>query len=324
VKAADDKVLRRARKTLELESRAIEKMIPRLGRDFLRAVTLLFDCRGKAVLTGIGKSGLIAKKIAATFSSTGTPAVFVHSSEAAHGDLGAVTPEDVLVAVSSSGETDEIKQLFPTLKRVGVKVVAITRVRKSFLAEMSDVALLMGPVKEACPLGLAPTTSAIASMAMGDALAMALLEKRAFREEDFARLHPGGSLGKKWLRVGDLMHLGEDLPVVSDSTSLIEAVTVMSAKRFGVTAVVDSRRKLKGIITDGDLRRAIEKGVDFASTAVRDVMTLDPLRIGAEELGVQALRLMEARSVTALMVTEEDGTLHGLVHLHDLLKAGIV
>jgi arabinose-5-phosphate isomerase len=319
----DDIILKRARRTLELEAKALEGMIPRLGKNFLKAVSLLYDCRGRAVLTGVGKSGLVAKKIAATLSSTGTPAIFVHSAEAAHGDLGAITPVDVVVAVSSSGETGEIRQLIPTLKKVGVKIVAITCSGSSSLAEVSDVALLIGRVREACPLGLAPTTSAVASMALGDALATALLEKRGFREEDFARLHPGGSLGKKWLRVGDLMHRGEDLPTVKGATPLLEAVYVMSSKKLGVAAVVDGRGKLKGIVTDGDLRRMIERGVDFPGTPVRDVMHTDPWCVEEKELGVQALRLMESKAITALTVTDGRGKLVGLIHMHDLLRAGI-
>jgi arabinose-5-phosphate isomerase len=319
----DEKILKRARRTLELEAKAIEGMIPRLGKSFLKAVSLLYDCRGRAVLTGVGKSGLVAKKIAATLSSTGTPAIFVHSSEAAHGDLGAITPVDVVVAVSSSGETDEIRQLIPTLKKVGVKIVAITCARASYLAGVSDVSLLIGRIREACPLGLAPTTSAVASMALGDALATALLEKRGFGEEDFARLHPGGNLGKKWLRVEELMHRGDDLPVVKGATPLLEAVYVMSSKKLGVAAVIDGRGRLKGIVTDGDLRRMIEKGVDFTGTAVKDVMAVDPSCVAEEELGVQALRLMESRSITCLTVTDSRGRLVGLIHMHDLLRAGI-
>jgi len=323
VKREERKIISRARKTLELEARAIEGMIPRLGRKFLEAVTLIYECRSKIVLTGVGKSGLIAKKIAATFSSTGTPAIFVHSSEAAHGDLGAISPGDVVLALSGSGETGEIKQLIPTLKKVGVKIIAITRKGTSTLAEVSDVALLIGRIREACPLGLAPTTSSIASLALGDALATALLEKRGFGEEDFARLHPGGSLGKKWLRVGELMHRGEDLPTVAGDTPLLEAVCVMSSKKVGVTAVVDSRGRLKGIVTDGDLRRMIEGRIDFSGTPVRAVMTVDPQCIGQDELAVAALRLMEKKAITSLMVTAGGGELIGLIHMHDLLRAGI-
>lgn len=323
MKREERKIISRARKTLELEARAIEGMMPRLGRKFLEAVALIYDCRGKIVLTGVGKSGLIAKKIAATFSSTGTPAIFVHASEAAHGDLGAISPGDVVLALSGSGETEEIKQLIPTLRKVGVKIVAITRKGTSTLAMVSDVALLIGRVREACPLGLAPTTSSIASLALGDALATALLERRGFGEEDFARLHPGGSLGKKWLRVGELMHRGEDLPAVTGDTPLLEAVCVMSSKKVGVTAVVDSRGRLKGVVTDGDLRRMIESRIDFPGTPVQAVMTVDPKCIGQEDLAVSALRLMEEKAITSLMVTAGGGELIGLIHMHDLLRAGI-
>jgi len=323
VKAGDKKVIARARRTLELEAGAIEGLIRRLGSDFLRAVEVLYECRGKVVLTGVGKSGLIARKIAATFSSTGTPAVFLHAAEAVHGDMGVIAPDDVVLALSNSGETEEITQLIPPLEGVGVRIVAITAARRSSLSRASEVTLLTGKVREACPLGLAPTTSAIASLALGHALATALLEKRGFREEDFARLHPGGKLGKKWLRVEELMHRGKALPVVRGETPLLRAVYVMSAGKLGVTAVVDGRGRLEGIVTDGDLRRMIEKGVDFPGTPVREVMTRNPRCIDARELGVQALRIMEGMAITSLAVTGAGGRLVGLVHMHDLLRAGI-
>lgn len=324
MKHEDEKVLKRARRTLELEAKAVSGLVGRLGRNFLKAVGMIFDCHGRVVLTGVGKSGLIAKKVAATLSSTGTPAIFVHSAEAAHGDLGAITPEDVVVALSHSGEVEEVRQLLPNLKRVGVPIIAITGSSRSTLAQASDVALLTGPLREACPLGLAPTTSAIACLALGDALAMALLEKRGFREEDFARLHPGGKLGKKWLRITDLMHRGDSLPLVDGKMNLLEAVFVMSSKKLGVAIVLDGRKRHRGIITDGDLRRMIEKRVDFQKTASRDVMTKDPAVITEDEFAVQALRLMESRAITSLLVTDGRGRLKGLVHMHDLLKAGIV
>ena len=242
---------------------------PASGRTSCAAVRLIAECRGKVVLTGVGKSGLIAKKIAATLSSTGTPAVFLHAAEGAHGDLGVVTPGDVVLAVSSSGETDEILRLLPTLRQLGAELVALTRVRDSRLAAASAVVLLTGRAREACPLGLAPTTSSTAALALGDALAMALLERRGFREEDFARLHPGGSLGARWLRVGELMHRGAELPLVRATTPLLRAIYVMSTRKLGVAAVVDARRRLLGVVTDGDLRRMIERGVDFAATRGR-------------------------------------------------------
>jgi len=323
VTATDARVLARARRTLEMEAEAISRLAPRLGKDFLAAVRLIAECRGKVVLTGVGKSGLIAKKIAATLSSTGTPAVFLHAAEGAHGDLGVVTPGDVVLAVSSSGETDEILRLLPTLRQLGAELVALTRVRESRLAAASAVVLLTGRAREACPLGLAPTTSSTAALALGDALAMALLERRGFREEDFARLHPGGTLGARWLRVGELMHRGAELPLVRGATPLLRAIYVMSTRKLGVAAVVDARRRLLGVVTDGDLRRMIERGVDFAATPVGDVMTRTPVTVGEQEFGVQALRLMEARSITALPVVDAQGRLRGLVHLHDLLRAGI-
>jgi arabinose-5-phosphate isomerase len=323
VSVSDARVLARARRTLEIEAEAIRRLAPRLGRDFLAAVELLGECRGKVVLTGVGKSGLIAKKIAATLASTGTPAIFLHAAEGAHGDLGVVTPGDVVLAVSSSGETEEILRLLPTLKQLGAALVSLTRVRDSRLAAASAVVLLTGRAREACPLGLAPTTSSTAALALGDALAMALLERRGFREEDFARLHPGGKLGARWLRVTDLMHRGAALPVVRESTPLLQAIYVMSTKKLGVAAVTDGRRRLAGVVTDGDLRRMIERGVDFAGSRVGDVMTRTPVTVDEREYGVQALRLMESRSITALPVTDASGRLRGLLHLHDLLKAGI-
>jgi len=323
VTASDARVLARARRTLEIEAEAIRRLAPRLGREFLAAVRLISECRGKLVLTGVGKSGLIAKKIASTLASTGTPAVFIHAAEGAHGDLGVVAPGDIVCAVSASGETEEILRLLPTLRRMGTAVVSLTSARDSRLAAASSVVLLTGRAREACPLGLAPTTSSTAALALGDALAMALLERRGFREEDFARLHPGGKLGTRWLRVAELMHRGADLPLVRVTTPLLKAIYVMSSRKLGIAAVVDSRRRIAGVVTDGDLRRMIERGVDFGGTLVGEVMTRTPVTIGEEEFGVQALRLMESRSITALAVTDDTGRLRGLIHLHDLLKAGI-
>ena len=320
---SDARVLARARRTLEIEAEAIRRLAPRLGREFLAAVRLISECRGKLVLTGVGKSGLIAKKIASTLASTGTPAVFIHAAEGAHGDLGVVAPGDIVCAVSASGETEEILRLLPTLRRMGTAVVSLTSARDSRLAAASSVVLLTGRAREACPLGLAPTTSSTAALALGDALAMALLERRGFREEDFARLHPGGKLGTRWLRVADLMHRGADLPLVRVTTPLLKAIYVMSSRKLGIAAVVDSRRRIAGVVTDGDLRRMIERGVDFGGTLVGEVMTRTPVTIGEQEFGVQALRLMESRSITALAVTDDTGRLRGLIHLHDLLKAGI-
>ncbi|MHB8834707.1 MAG: KpsF/GutQ family sugar-phosphate isomerase [Candidatus Methylomirabilia bacterium] len=323
MKAGDARVLARARQTLEIEAEAIRRLAPRLGKDFLAAVRLLSECRCKVVLTGVGKSGLIAKKIAATLASTGTPSVFLHAAEGAHGDLGVVTPGDVVVAVSTSGETVEILRLLPALRQIGTAVVALTSLRDSRLAKASTVVLLTGRAREACPLGLAPTTSSTVALALGDALAMALLEHRGFSEEDFARLHPGGKLGTRWLRVADLMHRGADLPLARAKTPLLRAVYIMSSRKLGIAAVVDARRRLSGVVTDGDLRRMIERGIDFSKARVGEVMTRDPVTIDEQEYGVQALRLMESRSITSLAVTDAAGRLKGLLHLHDLLKAGI-
>jgi len=306
-----------------MEAEAIRRLAPRLGRDFLAAVRLLSECRGKVVLTGVGKTGLIAKKIAATLASTGTPAVFLHAAEGAHGDLGVVTPGDVVLAVSTSGETEEILRLLPSLRQIGTAVISLTGLRDSRLAKASTVVLLTGRAREACPLGLAPTTSSTAALALGDALAMALLEHRGFREEDFARLHPGGKLGTRWLRVADLMHSGADLPLVREKTPLLRAVYIMSSHKLGIAAVVDTRRRLVGVVTDGDLRRMIERGVDFSRISAGEVMTRTPVTVSEKEFGVQAMRLMESRAITALAVTDSAGRLRGMIHLHDLLKAGI-
>jgi arabinose-5-phosphate isomerase len=323
VKAGDARVLARARQTLEMEAEAIRRLAPRLGKDFLAAVRLLAECRGKVVLTGVGKSGLIAKKIAATLASTGTSSVFLHAAEGAHGDLGVVTPGDVVLAVSTSGETEEIMRLLPSLRQIGTAVVSLTSRRDSRLAKASTVVLVTGRAREACPLGLAPTTSSTVALALGDALAMALLEHRGFSEEDFARLHPGGKLGTRWLRVLDLMHHGDDLPLAREKTPLLRAVYIMSSRKLGIAAVVDARRRLAGVVTDGDLRRMIERGIDFSTAQAGEVMTRNPVTIDEQEYGVQALRLMESRSITALAVTDTAGRLKGLLHLHDLLKAGI-
>jgi arabinose-5-phosphate isomerase len=312
-----------ARKVLETELAALRRLLERLagpgGKAFEQAVELIFACKGRVVITGMGKSGIIGQKIAATFASTGTPSFFLHPAEAAHGDLGMLVKGDVLVAMSYGGETDEINQLLPTAKRLGVPIVALTGAPKSTLAQAADVALDISVEKEACPMDLTPTASTAAMLALGDALAIALLERRGFKEEDFARLHPGGRLGKKLQRVENLMHKGDDVPRVSPSAPMPDVIYEMSRKGLGMTTVVEDSNRLVGVITDGDLRRLMQKCKDEAlHLTARDAMTPNPATIPPDELAGAALRLMEERKITSLAVVDADRRLRGVVHLHDL------
>ncbi|HBO84479.1 MAG: D-arabinose 5-phosphate isomerase [Deltaproteobacteria bacterium GWC2_42_11] len=316
-----------AKRVFKIEAEAIKHLSDKLNADFEKAVNIILKTSGKIVLTGIGKSGLICKKIASTFASTGTPAFFLHPSEGVHGDLGMLAKNDTLIAMSNSGETDELVKILPLIKRLGIRLIAMTGNKDSTLAKSADVFLDISVKEEACPLGLAPTASTTAALAMGDALAVALLEKRGFKEEDFAMLHPGGSLGRKLLtRVGDLMHTGESIPLVNTETSMKEAIIEMTAKRLGVTGAVDANGRLQGIITDGDLRRALEKVNNILDKKVCDVMTKTPRNIEKGEFAEAAVRKMEENAITTLFVFErgnEDIPV-GIIHLHDLLKAGIV
>ncbi|MGH7377553.1 MAG: KpsF/GutQ family sugar-phosphate isomerase, partial [Candidatus Methylomirabilales bacterium] len=285
----------------------------------------LHACRGRVVLTGMGKSGYIAQKIAATFSSTGTPALFLHPAEGVHGDLGMIVRGDVVVAISKSGETEELVSILPHIRRFGVPLVSLVGNPQSTLARESDVALDVSVKEEACPLNPAPTASTTAALAMGDALAVALLEQRGFREEDFALLHPGGSLGRRLLlRVRDLMHTGKALPLVREEATMREAILEISGKRLGMTAVVDAAGLLTGIVTDGDLRRALQKLPDLLTRRVADCMTHNPKTISRDELAARAVQVMEHYSITSLLVVGEEGRPEGVLHLHDLLKAGVV
>jgi arabinose-5-phosphate isomerase len=309
-----------ARKVLELEARAILDLIPRLGDDFDRAIEILHDCRGRVVVTGMGKSGLVGAKIAATFSSTGTPSIFLHPAEAVHGDIGMVVLGDVVVAISHSGETEELVRLLEILKRLDVRLIALTGNHESTLARYALISLDVGIEREASPLGLVPTASTTAALAMGDALAMALVERRGFTLDDFARFHPGGRLGKRVLTVGHLMHAGDDAPSVPSGTPLVAAIRTMSEKRLGMTCVVDPEGRLAGIVTDGDLRRAMTRGGNPLALTVDEAMSRTPATIPRQELAARALSLMEARRITSLVVVDPGGMVEGVLHIHDLWR----
>jgi arabinose-5-phosphate isomerase len=314
-----------ARRVLEIESQAILELLPRIDQRFDQAVEILLGCTGRVVVTGMGKSGLIGQKISATFSSTGTPSLFLHPAEAIHGDLGRIVKGDVLVAISNSGDTQEIVALLPWAKRLGTPIITMTGVPGSALAGVADVPLDVSIREEACPLGLAPTASTTATLAMGDALAMALLERRGFTVEDFAVLHPGGRLGKKLLRVEDLMHKGEAIPRVGPETPMREALFEMTRKRLGLTTVVEPDGTLVGMISDGDLRRQIERhGNSLLDRIASECMTPRPLCIGRRELATRALDLMEERRITSLMIVDQSGVIEGVVHLHDLWKTEMI
>ena len=313
------------RRVLDIEARAVQALVQRLDGGFTEAVDLLYDCKGKVVVSGMGKSGLIGQKIAATLASTGTPSFFLHPAEGLHGDLGMLARGDVLITISNSGETQEILQLLPFMERMGIPVMAIVGRMSSTLAKNSTVALDVSVAEEACPMGLAPTASTTATLAMGDALAVALLEKRGFKEQDFAQFHPGGTLGRRLLvKVRDVMHVGKELPQVRDTVSASEAILEMSAKKLGMTTVVDQVGALTGIITDGDLRRFLQQGGDFSNTTAGSLASHDPKLIGPDELAAKAVEMMERYSITTLVVADTTEQIVGVVHLHDLLKHGIV
>jgi arabinose-5-phosphate isomerase len=319
----------RAKKVLRIEAAAVAALVDRIDESFERAVELLLKCKGRVVVTGMGKSGLIGKKIAATLASTGTPALFLHPAEGIHGDLGMVTRGDAVIALSNSGETEELSRMLPSLKRLGIRIISLTGNTESTLANNSDVVINVGVKEEACPLGLAPTASTTAALAMGDALAVALLDQRGFREEDFACFHPGGSLGKKLLlRVRDLMHIGNDVPVVSETTLIKDAIYEISSKKMGVTAVVSAGGKLTGVISDGDLRRWMEKtektGENLLAKKAEEIMTRHPKVANKDSLAAEAVAIMEKYSITCLIVTDAAARPEGVIHLHDLLKAGVV
>ena len=309
-----------ARKVLETEAAAILGLVDRLNGDFERAVQLLFECRGRVIVTGMGKSGIICRKIAATLSSTGTSAWFLHPAEAIHGDLGAIREEDVVIALSHSGETDELVRLLQSIRRIGARLIALTGDPQSTLAKAADVTLNCGIAEEACPLNLVPTASTTAALALGDALAMTLLVRKGFREEDFASLHPGGKLGRRLMQVEHVMHSGDAAPVVRTSAPMHDVFHEMSNKRLGMTCIVDDAGRLVGIFTDGDLRRLMIKSPDVLSLTAGDVMKTNPRTIRREMLAVEALKIMETHKITSVVVTSDDGMVDGVVHLHDLWR----
>lgn len=323
---SNDKILNVARKVLRIEAEAVHALIKKLNKNFEKAVDIIVERRGRVVVTGMGKSGLVGKKIAATLASTGTPAFFLHPAEASHGDLGMVTERDVIIALSNSGETGELIGLIPFLKRFGIKLISVTGNPNSTLAKLSDVTLDVSVKEEACPMGIVPTASTTATMAMGDALAVALLTKRGLNEEDFAFFHPGGSIGKKlFIKVKDLMHSGDRLPLVSIDAPMSKAVIEMSSKRLGHAIVLDKNKIIAGVITDGDVRRGLEKwGGRLFEQTVKKVMTKNPRMISGEELAAKALSIMDSCSITALIVPDDRKRPLGIIHLHDILRQGIV
>ena len=323
--AESQRLIEMGREALRIEARAVAALEGRLGADFERACRMLLACTGRVVVSGMGKSGHIGGKIAATLASTGTPSFFLHPAEASHGDLGMVTRGDVVLAISYSGETAELLTILPLFKRMGAGLLAMTGNPASTLAREADVHLDVSVPAEACPLNLAPTASTTATLAMGDALAVALLKHRGFTEADFARSHPGGALGRRLLlHVSDVMRRGSDLPMVRPGTPLTEGLLEMSRKRLGLTAVVDADNRVVGIFTDGDLRRALDRNLDVRATAMSDVMTRSPRSIRPDELAAEAVLMMEKHSVNGLLVLDDAGRLVGALNVHDLLRAGVM
>jgi len=322
---SEQSTLALAKEILQLEATEIEALAARLDSDFTRAVALILQCKGRVVVSGMGKSGHIGGKIASTFASTGTPAFFMHPAEASHGDLGMITAGDVVIALSNSGESDEILAILSPLKRLGAHIIAITGNNASTLAKAADIHLSAHVSKEACPLGLSPTASTTVALALGDALALCVLDQRDFTAEDFARSHPGGSLGRKLLiHVSDLMRRGANIPKVAENAALTEALLEMSRKGLGLTAVVDAHNKPLGIFTDGDLRRAFERNVNVATSSIADVMNKAPFTILESKLAIEAVEIMEQHKINALLVTDQNGVLIGALNMHDLLMAKVV
>jgi len=314
-----------ARAVIETEGEAVARLLDRIDDQFLAACRIMLECGGRVVVIGMGKSGHIGGKIAATLASTGTPAFFVHPAEASHGDLGMIRPGDVVLALSHSGETDEVNAILPGLKRLGVRIIALTGNANSTLARHADAHLDVSVAKEACPLGLAPTASTTAALVMGDALAIALLDTRGFTREDFARAHPAGQLGRRLLlRIQDVMHSGDEVPSVPGQASISEAIVEMSAKRLGMTAVTGPGGKVVGVYTDGDLRRTLDSGLDPHTTPITEVMTAGGKRIGPQALATEAAHLMQKHAIQGLLVIDEAGNLVGALNFQDLLQAGVV
>lgn len=313
-----------ARKVLQTEAAAVLALVDRLDERFARAVTLIRDCRGRVIVTGMGKSGIICRKIAATLASTGTPAFFLHPAEAVHGDLGVIQADDVVIAMSYSGETEELTRVLETVKRIGAPLVAITGDPGSTLGQAAEVALDCRVSEEACPMNLVPTASTTAALAMGDALAMAVLVEKGFQPEDFASLHPGGRLGKRLMRVEELMHRGEALPVVQLHTAMRDVIYEMSRKGLGMTSVVEKDGRLAGIITDGDLRRKMAAAANVLELTAKDVMSPNPVTIPHTTLAAEALAMLEQGKITSIVVIDADRRVEGIVHLHDLWRTGMV
>jgi arabinose-5-phosphate isomerase len=307
-------------RVLQAEAEAIQTLVGRMGPPFLRALEITAGCTGKIAVTGMGKSGIICKKIAATLSSTGSPAIFLHAAEAVHGDAGLLGREDVVLAISKSGETPEILQTLNIIKRLGLPIVALTGNPDSTLARYADVNLDVSVVEEACPLGLAPTTSTAAALAMGDALAMALMQRKGFRSEDFASFHPAGAIGKRLLRVVELMHSGDRIPRVTETTRMADAILEMSSKKLGMTAVTDRAGRLAGVISDGDLRRLLQQSPNPLSLTAGECMTLSPKTIREDEMATRALAIMESMKITSLVVVDAGHQVRGVVHIHDLWR----
>jgi arabinose-5-phosphate isomerase len=321
----DDAALAMAREVLEIEAKAISDLIGRLDQRFVQAVDTILNCRGRVVVSGIGKSGHIARKIASTLASTGTPAFFVHPAEASHGDLGMVARDDVFIALSNSGESEELLAIIPLLKRQGAKLVAMTGNPQSTLAREADIHLYAGAEKEACPLNLAPTASTTAALALGDALAVALMQAKGFTRDEFAASHPGGTLGRKLLtHVRDVMRTDENAPRVTHTATAMDGMLEVSRGRMGMTTVVDEHGRVVGIFTDGDLRRSLQKGVDLRSAPIADIMTRGPRTIGPDKLAAEAVQIMERYKVNQLVVVDEDQKLLGALNMHDLFRAKVI
>ena len=319
----DSLIVEIAQKVLSVESLAVQELIGRIGTEFIKAVDTLYDCKGRVIVTGIGKSGIIAKKIAATLASTGTPAIFLHPVEAVHGDLGIVLKNDIVICISKSGTTDEITRLFPVFIQLGVKTIAMTGNLRSALADRCDIVLDVSVKEEACTNNLAPTASTTATLAMGDALAVALLEKRQFNSKDFAFLHPAGSLGKKLTQIDEIMFSGDKVPRVSLNASLQDVIVEITRKRFGSTCVLDENGMLAGIITDGDIRRLFQTRKEFSNIIAGDIMNATPKIIYAGSFASQAMQLMQEFNINQIIVVDTEHFPKGIIHIHDLLEAGI-
>ncbi|WP_429254815.1 arabinose 5-phosphate isomerase KdsD [Paraburkholderia sp. GAS334] len=320
-----DRALALARDVLDIEADAVRALRDQLDDGFVEAIDFILSCRGRVVVSGIGKSGHVARKLAATLASTGSPAFFVHPAEASHGDLGMVTAEDVFIAMSNSGESEELVSILPLIKRLGAKLIAITGKPASTLAKLADVHLNAGVSKEACPMNLAPTASTTAALALGDALAVAVLDARGFGADDFARSHPGGALGRRLLTyVRDVMRTGDEIPKVGHEATLRDALMQLTAKRMGMTAIVDTNDHVEGIFTDGDLRRVLERAGDFRELPIADVMTKSPRTIGPDHLAVEAVELMERYRINQMLVVDETGKLIGALNMHDLFSKKVI